>query len=198
MNKKKLFIFSSLIIIIYISYLVTLINNYAVSSSDISIYISENKGLAFQLHDNTTQLLTCYATNNAFNVTLNNLFLEHDEGEFHFTPQTNSTINITHNMDYVTIKGQNHTTEATQLGFNTDNLGIFENEKVIIIFKIKPYDVSDIFFKIGMFTICISGLILTPPMSDIFARGDKREQVFIWVAGWLLFGILFFVWIYSW
>jgi len=159
------------------------------------IYIAQDKAFSFQLRDNLTTYLTINATNNAFNVTVDTLIMRSDEGHFLFTPEANNTIRLTHNMDYVTIEGQNHTTEATQISFINNNLGIFENEQVIIIFKIKPYDVSDVWFTIFMFGMCICALVTTPVISDIVTK-DKMEHIFLWVCGWLFFGILFFVLIY--
>jgi len=196
--EKKIyyFLFFSLLILIIVFPLFNFVFSRNVALADnVSIYIKQDKAFGFQLLDNLTQILTINATNNAFNVTANTLIMTHNEGHFIFTPETNSTININHNMDYVSIEGHNHTTEVTQLGFNTDNLGIFENEQVILIFKIKPYDVSDIWFRIFMFSMCISALITTPVISDIVTK-EKMEHIFLWCCGWLFFGILFFVMIY--
>lgn len=61
-------------------------------------------------------------------------------------------------------------------------------------------DESGTWFGIIMFTISVTGLIITPPMSDFLTKykNDKMEQIFFWVIGWLFFGMLFVVWIYSW
>jgi len=62
------------------------------------------------------------------------------------------------------------------------------------------YDVSGVFTQIVFFVLSVVGLIVTPPLSDILTKNknDKMQQIFIWVIGWLFFGMLFFVWIYSW
>lgn len=163
------------------------------------IYIAQDKAFSFQLLDNLTQLLTITAMDNTFNVTVNSLIMQNDEGQFQFTPNEDSTIKINHNMDYVQIRDYNNTSEDILVNDNAI-FYMYTNKLVTIIFKIKGYDISGVFTQIVFFVISVVGLIITPPMSDILTKNkkDKMEQVFIWVIGWLFFGMLFFVWIYSW
>jgi len=161
------------------------------------IYIAQDRAFSFQLRDNITQFLTLNATNNAFNITTNTLIMDNDEGLFYFTPNTDSTIRINHNMDYVTIKGYNHTNRELIIG-SGNYYTVYENEQVNIIFRIKGYDISRVFAQIVFFVLSVVGLIITPPISDIVSKNDKMQQIFIWVCGWLFFGMLFFVWIYAW
>jgi len=170
--------------------------NANVSASNFSIYIIKDKSFSFQLTDNITQFLTLNAINSAFNVTGNSLVMQEDEGEFHFTSNENSTIRINHNMDVVTIEIRD-ILEETLLG-NNSSFDIYKDNYVSIIFKIKGIDISGVFTQIVFFVLSVVGLIITPPISDIVSKNDKMQQIFIWVCGWLFFGMLFFVWIYAW
>lgn len=198
MAKKGLYHF--LLFFFYITILFSVYINIVYGNvqmiNSFPVYIAQDRAFSFQLSDNITQVLTLTATINTFNVTTNTLLMLNDEGEFSFTPNADSTIRINHNMNYVQIRDYNDTTDNIQVN-NGDSFDMYEDKYTIIIFQIKGYDVSGVVTQIAFFIISVTGLIVTPPISDIASKNDKMQQMFMWVCGWLFFGMLFLTWIYS-
>jgi len=170
--------------------------NADVRASNFPVYISQSKTLGFQMLDNITQYLIITATTNAFNVTGNGLVIRDADGYFGFTPNINSTIKISHNMDYVEIRNYNNTWEDIQVKDNTF-FDLYENKDVMLVFQIKPYDMSGFWTKIAIGIVSVCGLIFAPIFSVNYTK-DKMEQMFIIAMCWLFFGILFYTWIYMW
>jgi len=166
------------------------------TTSYFPIYITQDKAFSFQLLGNISQYLTLTATNNTFNVTGNNLIMRNNEGQFSFTPNTDSTIKINHNMDYVKIKDYNDTFNDIMVNNNT-YYDVYKDKSTIIIFKIKGYDISGFVTRIGIGIISICGLILAPIISTFLTK-DKMELVFIVAMCWIFFGILFYTWLFMW
>jgi hypothetical protein len=59
-------------------------------------------------------------------------------------------------------------------------------------------DYSGFVTKVIWGLISIVMLILTPIISDKMFKGDILKKIFIWIMLWLLFGFMFYSWIYIW
>jgi len=58
------------------------------------------------------------------------------------------------------------------------------------------YDESETWFQIVYFGVCVTGLIVSPIITDMLTK-EKMEHIFAWVCCWIFFFSLFITWIYT-